>query len=159
MAKKSKQYLQASILDRLVDSNPKAFRESVQDSYISMGQIKTAVFRDLENLFNTRRCVLDPPATCSEVKNSQFVYGMRDFTSQNPNSTFVRQQLRLDIEKVITMFEPRLRNVTVHIEESSHSKQKIKFRIAGLLVVEPVVEPVTFDTYFDINNSICTISK
>ena len=84
MAKKSKQYLQASILDRLVDSNPKAFRESVQDSYLSMGQIKTAVFRDLENLFNTRRCVLNPPAACREVKNSQFVYGMQDFTSQKP---------------------------------------------------------------------------
>jgi type VI secretion system protein ImpF len=71
----------------------------------------------------------------------------------------VKQQLRNDVEKTIARFERRLKNVTVHIEAPDKDKRNIRFRISGLLFTDPITEPVTFDTYFDINRGEYVISK
>jgi type VI secretion system protein ImpF len=88
------QNIQGSILDRLIDLDPGASREPVQYRYLTIEQTKASVARDLENLLNTKRSLLVPPAACREVNRSLFVYGLQDFTSQNPGSPMVRQQLR-----------------------------------------------------------------
>jgi type VI secretion system protein ImpF len=155
----NRQNVQASILDRLVDDEPGVSHEPVQYRLLSIGQIKASVIRDLENLLNTRRQILIFPVEYSQVNNSLFVYGLQDFTSKNPGSPFVRQQLRQDIEKSISRFEPRLKNVTVHLETTAQNKRNLRFRIKGMLVVEPVAEPVTFDTYFDVNKGEYIISR
>ena len=157
--KTNQQNLKASILDRLVDDEPGISHESVQNRLVSIGQIKASVIRDLENLLNTKRQIMLPPAAYKEVNNSLFVYGLGDFTSQNPASPWVRQQLRLDIEKTVARFEPRLRNVTVHVETVTRKDRSLRFRITALLVVEPVTEPVSFDTYFDLSRREYVISK
>jgi len=155
----NQQNLQASILDRLIDLEPGVSREPVQVRFLSLGQAKTSVARDLENLLNTKRSVLVPPTGCREVNSSLFVYGLQDFTSQNPKSPVVRQQLRQQIERVISRFEPRLKNVKVTLEMSTQSERNLRFRISALLVVEPVSEPVTFDTYLDVTRGAYTVSK
>jgi len=71
----------------------------------------------------------------------------------------VRQQLRQQIEKVISRFEPRLRNVKVSLESSTKSERNLRFRINALLFVDPVAEPVTFDSYFDVNRGEYLIAK
>jgi type VI secretion system protein ImpF len=71
----------------------------------------------------------------------------------------VRQQLRQQIERTISRFEPRLKNVKVNFEISMQNERTLGFRIAGLLVVDPVTEPVTFDTYFDVIKGEYVISK
>jgi type VI secretion system protein ImpF len=152
------QNLQASILDRLVDHEPEVSHEPVQYRLLSVGQVKAWVARDLENLLNTRRHILAPPPVYSEVNNSLLVFGLPDFTSQNPKNVAVRQQLRQEIERTIARFEPRLRNVTVHVETTADNDRSLRFRINGLLIVEPEAEPVTFDTYFDVNRSQYVIS-
>ena len=157
--KQNQQNVRASILDRLIDHEPGLSREPVQYCLVSIGQIKASVIRDLENLLNTRRQILILPVEYSQVNNSLFVYGLQDFTSKNPGSPFVRQRLRQDIEKTISRFEPRLKNVTVHLETTAQNKRNLRFRIKGMLVVEPVAEPVTFDTYFDVNKGEYIISR
>ena len=157
--KQDGQDTQASILDRLVDYEPGVSHEPVQYRLLSIGQIKASVIRDLENLLNTRRQILTPPVAYREVNNSLFVYGLRDFTAQSPKSVSVRQQLRQDVEKTISRFEPRLKNVTVHLETPTKKERNLRFRISGLLVVEPVAQPVSFDTYFDINRGQYVISR
>ena len=37
------------------------------------------------------------------------------------------------------------------METPIQNERNLRFRITGLLVVDPVAEPVTFDTYFDIS--------
>ena len=150
--------LHASILDRLVDFEPQTSHESVQYRLLNIGQIKKSVIRDLENLLNARRCIISPPASFKELNNSLFVYGLRDFTSSNPNSQPVRVQLRQDVEKTIARFEPRLKNVSVRFENASKKDRAVRFRISAMLVVEPITEPVSFDTLFDINRTEYTIS-
>ena len=153
------QILQTSILDRLIDEEPGLSREPVQHRTFTIGQVKAAVTRDLENLLNTRRNIQVPPATFEELNNSLFVYGVRDYTAQNPRSPAAKQQLRLDIEQTLRRFEPRLRNVTVQMESATASERNLRFRISAVLVADPVTEPVTFDTFFDANRGEYMIAK
>lgn len=157
--RQNRENLQASILDRLIDLEPALSHESVQYRLLSVGQAKTAVIRDLENILNTKRSILLPPSAYKEVGRSLFVYGLSDFTSESPRNPSVRQQLRMDIEKTISLFEPRLKSVTVRLETPTGNERSLRFRITGLLMVEPVSEPVTFDTYFDANRGEYFISK
>jgi type VI secretion system protein ImpF len=157
--KPHQQNLKASLLDRLVDHEPGISHEPVRFRFASIGQIKASVVRDLENLLNTKRQIMLPPVAYKEINNSLFVYGLRDFTSQNPRSPAVRQRLRRDIEKTIARFETRLRNVTVQLDTPTRKERNLRFRISGLLVVEPLAEPVTFDTYFDVSRGEYVISK
>ncbi|MBP1719897.1 MAG: hypothetical protein H6Q43_3335 [Deltaproteobacteria bacterium] len=158
-ANSSQQNLQASILDRLIDLEPGVSHEPVQHRFLSLGQAKASVVRDLENLLNTKRSILAPSAECKELSSSLFVYGLQDFTTQNPKSSMVRQQLRQQIERVIARFEPRLRNVKVSLEASTKSERNLRFRINALLFVDPVMEPVTFDSYFDVNRGEYLIAR
>jgi len=153
------QDIHASILDRLIDEQPGISREPVRHRVLSINQIKASVIRDLENLLNTRRQITPIPAELGEVSNSLFVYGLRDFTSEDPRSPSIKQQLRNDVEKTISRFDSRLRNVIVRLEASAQNERNVRFRISGLLVVDPVTEPVTFDTFFDINRGEYVISR
>ena len=139
-----------SILDRLIDNDPDLSHETAQERYLDIRQIKAQVVRDLENLLNTRRHIFDPPDGFKEVSESLFTYGVNDFTSQNPGNISVRKAVKQDIEKVIARFEPRLKNVSV-IVESDSMVNSLRFRINAMLVVEPESEPVSFDTFFDVN--------
>ena len=150
--------VQASILDRLIDDEPGNSREPAQEHFL-IGQIKDTVARDLENLLNARRHILVPPVSYREVNNSLFVYGLPDYTSRNPGNVSVRSQLRLEIEKTISRFEPRLKNVAVHIDSRTANTRDLGFRITAVLVVDPVTEPVTFDTSFDLNRSKYSILR
>jgi type VI secretion system protein ImpF len=151
--------LRASVLDRLVDEDPGVSYEPVQYRLSGTEQIKAAVVRDLENLLNTRRTVDTPGPEFSELNRSVYVYGVGDFTSQNPKSMTVQKQIKSDVEKTIELFEPRLKNVRVQLETGSEGIQSVRFRINALLVMEPETEPVSFDTYFDVNRGEYVISK
>jgi len=151
--------LNGSVLDRLLDNEPRNSRESVRDRLFSIGQVKAAVIRDLENLLNTKGQHISPPATYKEVNNSLYVYGLRDYTAHNPRSRMVKHHLRQNIEKTIKQFEPRLKNVMVQFETLNKKEQNLRFRITAMLVIEPVTEPVTFDTYFDVSRGQYHISQ
>ena len=138
---------------------PGVSHEPVQRRLLDIRQIKAVVVRDLENLLNTRRRILSVPASYKEINNSVFMYGLGDFTSENPKNSSVRQRLRQDVEKAIARFEPRLKNVTVRLEEDIEKERNLRFRISGLLVVEPETETVSFDTYFDTNRGEYVIER
>jgi type VI secretion system protein ImpF len=143
--------VRASLLDRLIDEDPAISREPVQLRLYSVGQIKGAVMRDLENLLNARRTIVVVPPVYTELNQSLFVYGLRDYTSHNPRSPAAKQQLRLEVERTIARFEPRLKNVSLQVETPGPNERTLRFRVTARLVVEPISEPVTFDTYFDVN--------
>ncbi len=154
---KDSQSVQASILDRLIDRAPDVTQEPVQQ--YTVAHIKESVARDLENLLNSRRNILRVPAGFREVNSSLFIYGLPDFTSKNPANVSVRSQLRLEIEKTVSLFEPRLKNVVVHLDRTARSARDMHFRISAVLAVYPVSEPVVFDTAFDLNRSRYSILK
>ena len=146
-------HVQASILDRLLDDEPGNSRESVRYRAADFRLVMASVSRDLENLLNARRHILVTPAVYTELNNSLFRYGLPDFTSKNPATVSARSQLRLEIEKTIARFEPRLKNVSVQMDTSARTGRHLNFRILAVLVVDPLTEPVSFDTSFDANRS------
>ena len=148
---------QTSILDRLIDYEPGVSREPVQNRLADYRQLMASVRRDLENLLNTKNFVSSLAAEYKELQNSLFVYGLPDFTSQNPKSPTVRDQLRQEVEMAISRFEPRITNVMVLNETDTQDYRTLGFRITGLLMVDPMPEPITFDTRFDINKGEYTI--
>ena len=152
------EYVQASILDRLLDDEPENSQESAQNRRVEFRQILASIRRDLENLLNTRRFILTLPASFSELANSLLVYGLPDFSSRNPTQVSVMDQLRLEITKTISRFEPRLKSVNVSVD-SSGSSRDLRFRISAMLVVDPISESVVFDTSFDLNRGSYSISK
>jgi len=151
--------LTASILDRLVDMEPSLSSESAQYRVVSERQILDSVFRDIENLLNTRCSPIELPAAANRLKGSLIWYGLKDSTVENPESGLVRQKLCKEIEKTISLFEPRLKKPVVRVEARAGKKRELFFRISGVLVVEPLAEPVSFDTFFDINRGRYVITK
>jgi type VI secretion system protein ImpF len=143
----------ASILDRLIDLDPDVSREPVPFRLQDIRQVKTSVVRDLENLLNTKWLVAEPPGAFRNLRESLWLYGLRDFSADNPKAPAVRQQLRREIERTISRFEPRLRSVSVQLDAESEKERTLRFRISAMLIVEPLSEPVTFDTVLDVNRA------
>ena len=151
--------VQASILDKLIDLEPTAQQEPVTVRMQSLRDIEASVVRDIENLLNTRRTIHPPPSTLHEVSNSLYMYGLRDFTNENPNSAQVLQKLRREIALALTLFEPRLKNVVVHAEIKDNTRRDLHFRIAGTLVVKPLAEPIIFDIRVDHNKGEYMVAR
>ncbi|OKY76365.1 MAG: hypothetical protein BM485_03760 [Desulfobulbaceae bacterium DB1] len=141
--------LHASILDRLIDHEPELSSETAQSRSTGFREIREAVIRDIENLLNTKRSILPVSAAFPEVEKSLFTFGVADYSADSPNSSYFRKKLLKDLRNTLARFEPRLRNVTVRVDPSSDNAQGLGFRISGVLVVDPIAEPVIFDTYFD----------
>jgi type VI secretion system protein ImpF len=151
--------IQVSLLDRLVDDDPKTSHESVQYRLADFRHIKSLVTRDLESLLNTRCGLADCPKNYPETNRSVLYYGLKDYSAESPNSSDARNRIIKDIEKTIQFFEPRLKNIKVRIDEDLESHRGLAFRITGLLVVDPIREPVAFDTYYDGSKKEYVISE
>jgi type VI secretion system protein ImpF len=152
--------MQGSILDRLIDMEPDKRGEPVQYHSASYSQIRGSIERDLENLLNTRCFSDEIPNACSELRKSLLMYGLPDFTSKNPSTPSVRTELRQELERAISMFEPRLHNVSVRIENPTSGERRLKFKIMALLRIDDAdAESVSFDTFFDSNRGEYSISN
>ncbi len=142
------QYLQLSFFDRLIqDAEYKVLGGRVTDIEI----VRNAVLRDVENLLNTRRSIIQPPKSYQCLNNSLFVYGLEDFVSKNPKSPHVRKALKSSIEETINKFEPRLRDALVGFNSEEGNEQNLCFAVSATLHADPVQEPICFDTWFSVN--------
>ncbi len=151
------QPLVPSVLDRLLDEfagiiEPAATREPVKSRGQLLRELKQSVARDLQNLLNTRcRCRSWAPSSgegdLGELQRSLVNYGIPDVTGADlgtlgRSETFVRI-----IEEVIRRLEPRFRTVKVKVLDNVEPlDRRLRFRIDALLAVEPVPEPVVFDS-------------
>ena len=147
--KKGKGGLIESVLDRLIDTEPRNQAEVGPGMVQSLRQIKAALRRDLEWLLNTRQTIIDVPDYAKELPYSVFVYGLPDLTSFSLNSARDQQDLLQIMESTIAKFEPRLMNVVVTMLPLSETTRVVRFQIEGLLRADPAPERVVFDTVFD----------
>ena len=138
-----------SVLDRLIDDNPKVAREPPSARMDSLQSLVNSVRRDLEWLLNTRRSIQVIPEDLEEVSRSIAGYGLPDFTAVSIGSTAEQDRIRRAILAAIRLFETRLEDVTVSLDPTHELNRSVRFRIAAVLHVEPVSEPVTFDTRLD----------
>jgi len=143
-----------SVLDRLVDYDPRNRNEAPLTRAESVRRLRTAVRRDLEWLLNSRRVATSPDQELIELNKSAYVYGLPDISSVHLSNLGEQQRLLAAIEKTVQIFEPRLTDVRVipMIDDSKKSIQRLDFRIEGLLMMDPAPEHISFDTTLDAVN-------
>jgi type VI secretion system protein ImpF len=145
--------VQQSLLDRLIDLDPKTTTEAPLTWSRSVQQLKASLRRDLESLLNTRRIPTLAPESLEEVSRSLYHFGFPDITSMGRDSKDVRVKLVRQVEEAIATFEPRLAGVKVTLAETDEEgRRQLRFLIEGLLRMEPNPEQVVFDTLLEISS-------
>lgn len=130
--------LQMSLLDRLTDSD---------EGRPTLARIRQSVRRDLEWLLNARRSWLPLGATARELETSVLGFGLPDFTVMELSTDEGRQWLCDEVKRTISRFEPRLTRVRVSLQETEAPlDRQLRLRIDAVLLVDPVPEPVAFDS-------------
>lgn len=141
-----------SVLDRLIDEDPRRSEEAPLSRAQSVRELKAAVRRDLEWLLNTRQPLIPVPEG-SELEDSLFYYGLPDVTSLSISSLKDRQRLTEAIEQALVKFEPRIANVRVTLlSTGAENISVLRFLIEGLLRLDPSPEPIRFDTLLDMSS-------
>jgi type VI secretion system protein ImpF len=134
-----------SIIDRLIDLDPKVSTEAPKSRSRSLQELKISVRRDLEWLLNTRHKSGKIAENLEHVEKSIATYGLPDFTGTSSKSFEDRKMLIRNVETALRNFEPRFINLKVTLEEAV-ADRGVRFRIQATLRVEPTPEPVVFDT-------------
>lgn len=148
-----------SIIDRLLDFEPKVSTEAPKSRSQGLRELKLSVRRDLEWLLNTRHSADKVPEGLEEVVNSLATYGLPDFTGLSSKDSDDRKDLIKNIENALRIFEPRFMNLKVVLEELNSVERGVKFRIQATLRVEPTPEPVIFDTVLQVGNGAFQIKE
>jgi len=148
-----------SALDRLIDLEPDNRMENPLSRSQSVRLLKNAVRRDLEWLLNSRRIAELPDEGLKEVNKSVYMYGLPDLSALTMASMADRNRLVRQVLTTINMFEPRVMNVRlVMVETENPGKKDVRLRIEAMLRMDPVPEPVSFDTVIELNSGSCHLS-
>jgi len=148
-----------SVLDRLIDVEPENRMENPLSRAQSVRLLKNSVRRDLEWLLNTRRIAELPDEGLKEVNRSTYTYGLPDLSSVSVGSSGDRNRLVRNILATINLFEPRLANVRLVLVETPDSgKKDVRLRIEAMLRMDPVPEPISFDTVIELKSGSCHLS-
>ena len=143
------QNLNPSILDRLIDEDPKRSREANFFDTWGLRAQKAAVRRDLETLLNTQATRTRVGNEHPEVRTSVLTYGMPDLSTIAARSDVERARLCQRIQDLVARFEPRLRRVEVDVQPPTPLDRSLRFRIDALLWVDPSPEPISFNTVME----------
>ena len=146
--------LNPSLLDRLIDADSAgtAWRRGY-----GVEQMTAAVLRDLEDLLNTRQSHQGLPADFVQLHRSVFAYGLPELTSLDSITSQQRKEIGRVIEAVITLHEPRLRDVRATLLDEGEAKDRtVRFRIDARLCLEPAPD-VAFDTVLELATGHYTV--
>ena len=143
-----------SLLDRLIDRDPKAASDAPISRAQSVRLLKASVRRDLEWLLNSRRNPEAAPESMAELSRSVYNYGLPDFSAMSVNSPKDRDRLLLELENTVALFEPRLKDVRVSLVETGDAgpMRTLHFQIEGMLQMDPAPEQVSFDTVLQLTS-------
>ncbi len=148
-----------SVLDRLIDNDPSMSREAPRTQAQSLAELKTSVKRDLEWLLNTRHNGVEIAETLEELNNSMAIYGLPDLASLSVRNPEEQNRLTKSIENALRTFEPRFINVRVSLEPVDNTDRQLRFRIEAHLDIEPVPEPISFDTVLQVGSGEFAVNQ
>lgn len=148
-----------SVLDRLLDYEPRESAEAPKSRSTSLRDLKLSVRRDLEWLLNTRTYILSDDDDLEEARRSVACYGLPDFTGMMVKSPSEQKRLAKAVEAALKTFEPRFLDLKVTLEPIDNLDRQMKFRIEARLDVEPSPEPVAFDTVLQIGSGEFAVTE
>jgi type VI secretion system lysozyme-like protein len=140
------------LFERLCEENPGAHAvregraESAPVSPVfrahELDALSESVVRELRCLLNTR--LPFPAGSSDESSQTVMNYGLPDFSHLNAASPGDREILARLIERKITAFEPRLRQVRISLEPHPVERGAVTGSMRALLQTESISEPVEF---------------
>ncbi len=148
------QALTPSMLDRLIDPDSGG---TVARAGYGIEQVVSAVRRDLEDLLNTHRSIINLPKEFPELLKSPVGFGIPDFASLATATRKQQDAIGKMVEEIITRFEPRLRDVRVHVVEDNQRLThhlSVRFQIEARLKIEPYPD-ISFETVMELTTG-CT---
>jgi len=143
-----------SVLDRLLDDNPRNEEETPFFQAFDIRALKRAVARDIEALLNAR-CV-DTDECLNGFPNSRasmLDFGITDLSSLSLLDPGDRAYLRDKIRIAIQKHEPRLDAVSVSLDSPNGTERMLRFRVDAYLHVVPTRPPVRFDATLQLSTS------
>jgi type VI secretion system protein ImpF len=94
-----------------------------------------------------------------ELNRSAYTYGLPDLSTLTMAATGDRNKLVRQILTTINMFEPRLANVRLVVVETADSAKKdVRLRVEAMLRMDPVPEPISFDTVIELKSGNCHLT-
>lgn len=148
-----------SVLDRLLDFEPKLSQEAAKSRSKSLRELKQSVRRDLEWLLNTRCYPENVDEGLEEVLKSVVFFGLPDFTGVSAKSHIEQKRLTKALETAINNFEPRFIDLKVTLEPINNIDRLLKFRIEASLDIDPMPEPIVFDTVLQLGSGAFNIKE
>ena len=142
----------------MLDAHPDQARDRARTASETVADLRACVHRDVEALLNARRPWRNVGDAWPHLRLSPLGYGIPDFTAGTFNEARDREALRLEIERAIARFEPRLAAVQVQLDEAAASlRATLVLRIDALLLIHPQPEPISFDTVIDTTTADVTL--
>jgi type VI secretion system protein ImpF len=138
--------LMPSLKDRLLD--PESIGTKDHPGY-SLQQVIESVRNDLEDLLNTRRPITLPEGRYAQLAESIVGYGLPDLTSVDASTPVGLEEIGRILEQIITLYEPRLRNVKATKVMTPGVELRVRFHIDAQLRVDPAPD-VAFETVVEL---------
>jgi type VI secretion system protein ImpF len=144
-----------SLKDRLLD--PESMGARGQLGY-TLQEIFASVRDDLEDLLNTRRSFLVLGPHYAEVARSIVTYGLPDLASIDTSTLGKREELGRIMAEIITLHEPRLRNVRASMVKGRALDLTALFHIDAELRLDPA-PAVAFETVVELTTGHASIRE
>lgn len=149
----SRDRLQPSLLDRLLDDAPGHLQEGPEQRVLSRTQLKASVLRDLSWLLNST-ALLDAEASRTLPAGSSVInYGLPALAGHSASGMDVHQ-LEQQIHRAIATFEPRILPGSLRVRALEAPDQRgnnaLAFEIEGDLWAEPVPMRLLLQTDLDL---------
>jgi type VI secretion system protein ImpF len=146
----SRDRLQPSLIDRLIDNEPTQRKESLDARVLSRQQLRAAVLRDLSWLFNDSRAEPEPNSSRSEelalwkgldyARRSVLNFGMPAFSGVTLSSMDT-SAIEQAVAEAIRNFEPRIDPSTLSVEvqlDHGNHHNSMQLVIRGQMWSQPV---------------------
>lgn len=133
--------LRVPLFDRLVNSAPEVHKELTPLRVHGREALFASIARDLQRLLNTRRASYAP---LDPAKATVLDYGIPDFSQFSASSVTDRRQLTEILRLAISVFEPRLQEISIQIESSDSSPHQMIGSINCKARLGSLLEPMTF---------------
>jgi type VI secretion system protein ImpF len=144
-----------SLKDRLFD--PDSMGTRGRPGY-TLRQIIDSVRDDLEDLLNTRRSLLVQETQYTEVARSIANYGLPDLISLGAATPSKQEEVGHVIEQIITLHEPRLRNVRARLVRARALELRALFHVDAELRLDPC-PAVAFETVVELTTGHASIRE
>jgi type VI secretion system lysozyme-like protein len=133
--------LRVPLFDRLVNSAPEVQKELTPLRVHDRDALFSSISRDLQRLLNTRRAS-DAPLDAATA--TVLDYGIPDFSQLSAASVTDRRHLTETLRLAISVFEPRLQEISIQLESIDSSPHQIFGSIHCKARLGSLLEPMTF---------------